>query len=164
MTHPNPHMVQCYYFLKLCSKLSRSTQRAYDLNSKSGTVQRVFFGGVQFSELSLDFRKSLIFVICRCRIIRSTNSNKTKFSRKANVQIFSTSTQCPQMVCFRKFRKIPLFTTVHVLSDSSALSTLTSETFHNLESPNVFFIKFHLTSHRLSDALSPSSYFIAIFL
>ena len=58
------------------------------------TVERVFF------------RKRAIFgilLICISLIFGIwwiiTNSNKSKFSRKANVQILSMSTQCPQLVC-----------------------------------------------------------------
>ena len=40
------------------------------------------------------FRKGAIFGIRRCRIL--TNSNKSKFRRKANAQVLSTSTQIPQ--------------------------------------------------------------------
>ena len=66
----------------------------------SMTEEQVFFGSVQFSEFAnLGFRKSLIFGIRRCRIL--TNSNKSKFSRKANAQVLSTSTQFPQLVCLQ---------------------------------------------------------------
>ena len=49
---------------------------------------------------NLDFRKSLIFRIRRCRII--TNSNKSKFSRKANAKVLSSSTQFSAAGVFAK--------------------------------------------------------------
>jgi len=62
------------------------------------TVERVFFGSVQFSEFGyLNFQSNVR--ICRCRII--TNSNKSKFSRNANIQILSINTQFPQLVCLQ---------------------------------------------------------------
>ena len=60
---------------------------------------------------NLDFRKSLIFGIWKCRI--TTNSNKTKLSRKANERILSTSTQCPQMVCLQNSTIITSAKTCH---------------------------------------------------
>merc|ERR1719330_2289360 len=83
------------------------------------TVERVFFGRVQFSELG--FRDSLIFGICRCRIL--TNSNKSKFSRNANAKVLSNSTQFPQLVCLQNSTIITSRKTYHAVTTGQGTST-----------------------------------------
>ena len=72
----------------------------------------------------MDFRKSLIFGICRCRII--TNSNESEFSRKANVQILSTSNQFPQLVCLQNSTIITSAKTCHGVTTQGHMASVSS--------------------------------------
>ena len=72
----------------------------------------------------LAFRKSLIFGICRYRII--TNSNESEFSRKANVQILSTSNQFPQLVCLQNSTIITSAKTCHGVTTQGHMASVSS--------------------------------------
>ena len=73
---------------------------------------------------TVDFWKSLIFGICRCRII--TNSNESEFSRKANVQILSTSNQFPQLVCLQNSTIITSAKTCHGVTTQGHMASVSS--------------------------------------
>ena len=72
----------------------------------------------------MDFQKSLIFGICRWRII--TNSNESEFSRKANVQILSTSNQFPQLVCLQNSTIITSAKTCHGVTMQGHMASVSS--------------------------------------
>ena len=65
--------------------------------------------------------KAAFLVIRRCRIL--TISNKSKFSRKANAKVLSTSTQFPQLVCLQNSTIITSMKTCHAVTTGQGTST-----------------------------------------
>ena len=65
--------------------------------------------------------KAAFLVIRRCRIL--TISNKSKFSRKANAKVLSTSTQFPQLVCLQNSTIITSTKTCHAVTTGQGTST-----------------------------------------
>ena len=74
-----------------------------------------------FRKRAISGKAAFLVIFRRCRIL--TISNKSKFSRKANAKVLSTSTQFPQLVCLQNSTIITSTKTCHAVTTGQGTST-----------------------------------------